>query len=120
MVALQGANSVLVLPADVPLVSPVDIEHLIYLGRYPLSAVVVPDRHEDSSNALLLTPPGHIRPLFGPGSFQRNIRLAQQAGMRVMVHRSEHLGLDIDCPEDAELCHRLLYGHGWAGHAQSQ
>jgi 2-phospho-L-lactate guanylyltransferase len=102
-VGSQGATAVLVLPADVPLVTVTDIESIIHMGRFSLTVVLAPDRQEDGTNALLVNPPGVIPFAFGVGSFQRHLKLAQDVGAAVKVYRSERLELDIDTPEDLNL-----------------
>jgi 2-phospho-L-lactate guanylyltransferase len=99
-VGSQGATGVLVLPADVPLVTTEDIEQIVYLGRFSLTVVLAPDHNENGTNALLVNPPGIIPFSFGMGSMQRHINLAQEAGAAVKIYRSETIALDIDTPED--------------------
>jgi 2-phospho-L-lactate guanylyltransferase len=98
IVRLEGWGGIFVLPADLPLVTPEDIEQVLYLGRYLMTVVVVPDRHEDDTNALLVKPAGLIPFSFGPGSFRRHIKMAEQAGAAIQIYRSERIGLDIDTP----------------------
>jgi 2-phospho-L-lactate guanylyltransferase len=66
VIGLQGADGVLVLPADVPFVNAEDIEQLLHLGRYNTTVVLAPDRHEDGTNALVVNPPGFIPFAYGP------------------------------------------------------
>jgi len=102
IVSLEGWGGILVLPADLPLVIPEDIEQIVYLGRYLMTVVVVPDRHEDDTNALLVRPASLVSFSFGPDSFRHHIVLAERAGATVQVYRSERIGLDIDTPTDLE------------------
>jgi 2-phospho-L-lactate/phosphoenolpyruvate guanylyltransferase len=97
---LQHANGVLILPADLPLVTADDVQQLLYLGRYHHSVVLAPDRNEDGTNAMVVVPPGFIPFSYGSGSFARHLKLAQDAQATVQVYRSETLSLDIDTPED--------------------
>jgi len=77
--------------------------------------VVVPDRHGEGTNALLLTPPGAIAPSFGPGSLERHVRAAGAAGMAYTVARIPSLMLDIDTGQDLnELVRVLETRHGRA------
>lgn len=100
VVGALGAKGVLVLPADLPLLNVEDIAEMVHLGRYNTTIVLAPDRNEDGTNSLLVRPPGHIPFSFGPGSFQRHLKLAQDTGATVKIYRSERLGLDIDTPLD--------------------
>jgi 2-phospho-L-lactate guanylyltransferase len=95
-----GGEGVLVLPADLPLVNAEDIEQMLHLGRYNATVVLAPDRYDNGTNALLVSPPGLIPFSFGPSSFQRHVMLAEEANATVKVYRSERLALDIDTPDD--------------------
>ncbi len=77
-----------------------DIEQIVYLGRYLMTVVVTPDRHEDDSNALLVRPVGLIPFSFGADSSRLHCVLAEKAGATVHIYRSERIALDIDTPKD--------------------
>jgi 2-phospho-L-lactate guanylyltransferase len=96
-------SGVLVLPADLPLISPQDVETLISKADQPPVVVIAPDRRRSGTNALLAIPPGLIEYDFGPDSFQRHLDRAEQAGVRVEVCELPSLGLDVDIPEDLEI-----------------
>ncbi len=102
IVDLEGWGGILILPADLPLALPEDIEQIVHLGRYLMTTVVVPDRHEDDTNALLVKPAGLIPFSFGSGSFRQHTALAKQAGATVQIYRSDRIALDIDTPLDWE------------------
>ncbi|MBN1966964.1 MAG: 2-phospho-L-lactate guanylyltransferase [Anaerolineae bacterium] len=110
VIASWNAQASLVLPADLPLLNPSDLNQMLEDGRYHRSAVIVPDKHEHGTNGLLLRPPGLIPYLFGNGSFRQHLEAAEAAGATVNVCRSERLTLDLDTPDDLplylELCHK--------------
>jgi 2-phospho-L-lactate guanylyltransferase len=62
--------------------------------------VIVPDRHGQGTNALLLSPPDVMTPAFGEGSFARHAALARAAGAAPRVVDVPSLGLDIDTADD--------------------
>lgn len=95
----RGAASVLVLPADIPLVTPKDLERIFMLGE-KASMVVSPSRNGKGTNALLLTPPNVSPTSYGPHSFQRHIKEAKKLKMSCRRYRSLGLALDIDTIED--------------------
>jgi 2-phospho-L-lactate/phosphoenolpyruvate guanylyltransferase len=64
------------------------------------SVVIVPDRHGEGTNALLLTPPTALTPAFGPGSLARHAALASAGGASVRVAQAPSLELDVDTPGD--------------------
>jgi len=94
-----GAGRAALLPGDCPMLDPRELdEALSALG--PRSAAVIPDRHGSGTNGLLLSPPDAITPSFGPGSRERHLQLAADAGMRPVVAEIASLGLDLDTPDD--------------------
>lgn len=95
-----GAAGVLVLPADLPLITKEDVLTLLELGREPPVVVIVPDRHKTGTNALLTSPPGFIAYDFGPESFSQHVARAKAAGARLEVCEIASVGLDLDLPED--------------------
>ena len=99
----HGVSSVLVLPADLPLLTTKGIEKLIALATDPPVVVIAPDRHGVGTNALLLSPPGLIEYDFGPNSFDRHLARAKHAGARVEICELPSFELDVDLPEDLEI-----------------
>lgn len=98
-----GADAVLVLPTDLPLLTPEDVLSLVNGGRESPSVAVAPDRRERGTNALYIRPPGLIDYAFGPDSFHRHVALAEAAGVHPHIYRLSGTVLDIDLPEDLRL-----------------
>jgi 2-phospho-L-lactate guanylyltransferase len=95
----DGADTVVLLPGDCPLLDPRELDRL--LTGVPESYVaIVPDRHGEGTNSLVLRPPGAIAPAFGPGSRARHVELAREAGVPFEVEEVPSLGLDLDTPAD--------------------
>lgn len=103
-----GISGVLILPADLPLISQEDVERLVSLATDPPVVVVAPDRHGAGTNALLSAPPGLIKYDFGPESFIRHRERVEQAGARLEICHLPSLELDVDIPEDLELLEEQL------------
>jgi 2-phospho-L-lactate guanylyltransferase len=99
---VHGAHSVLILPADLPLITPDDIRSILEHGQEPPVVVIVPDRRQDGTNGLLVNPAGLIEYGYGPGSNHTHEERAAKAGARVEVLLSATIGLDLDLPEDLE------------------
>jgi 2-phospho-L-lactate guanylyltransferase len=97
-----GVSSVLVLPADLPLLRKQDVERLVALADKPPVVVIAPDRHGEGTNALLSSPPGLIEYDFGPSSFENHITRAKDAGAKVKICELPTLELDLDVPDDLE------------------
>lgn len=95
----RGAMSVLVLPADIPLVTPTDLNRIFTLGE-KTSMVISPSRDGKGTNALLLTPPNVSPTFYGPRSFQRHIKEATKLKISFSRYRSPRIALDIDTIED--------------------
>jgi len=95
----RGATSVLVLPADIPLVTPVNLNRMLAL-REKASMVISPSRIGKGTNALLLTPPDACPTFYGPCSFQRHLEEASRRRISFRRFRSQRIALDIDTVED--------------------
>jgi 2-phospho-L-lactate guanylyltransferase len=104
---VYATRGVLVLPADLPLVTREDILTLIQRATEPPVVVIAPDRHKKGTNALLISPPGLIEYDFGENSFQRHCELVKKAGARLEIVDLPSLGLDLDVPEDFEIIKSL-------------
>lgn len=100
---VYATRGVLVLPADLPLISKDDILELLNRAVDPPVVVIAPDRHEKGTNALLISPSGLIEYDFGENSFERHCQQARNAGARLEIVNLPSLGLDLDLPEDLEL-----------------
>jgi 2-phospho-L-lactate/phosphoenolpyruvate guanylyltransferase len=104
---VYATRGVLVLPADLPLISREDVLTLIERAAEPPVVVIAPDRHEKGTNALLISPSGLIEYDFGENSFQRHCERVTQAGARLEIVNLPSLGLDLDLPEDLELIRKM-------------
>jgi 2-phospho-L-lactate guanylyltransferase len=96
----NGAPAVLIIPADLPRLATSDVSQIIELGRKPPCIVVAPSRRDHGTNALLVNPTGLIHYAFGDESYREHQRLAEQAGARVQIYRSDSIAFDLDLPED--------------------
>ena len=76
-----GAERVLLVPGDTPLLDPVEIDALLTRDLARPGVLIVPDRHGTGTNALVLAPPGAMKTSFGPGSHDRHHRHAAAAGI---------------------------------------
>lgn len=107
----HGFARVLLVPGDTPLLDPGEVAGLLRRGAdADLGAVIVPDRHGEGTNALLLSPPDAIAPAFGPGSRERHAAAARAAGVACAVENVPTLALDVDTGQDLELLAATLEG----------
>jgi 2-phospho-L-lactate guanylyltransferase len=95
----ERAERVILLAGDCPLLDPRELDRLLtgVPGRY---VGIVPDRHGDGTNALLLSPPDAIAPAFGEGSRARHVEAARQADIPFGIEELPSIALDLDTPAD--------------------
>ena len=107
-----ATRGVLIVPADLPLISPEDVRVMLGKVKDPPVVIVAPDRHREGTNALLVCPAGLIDYDFGPGSFERHCERARSAGARLEIVELDSLALDMDVPEDLDLVSQEFRGFG--------
>lgn len=112
----RGATRVLLVPGDCPSLDAAEVDDLLSAGP---GVIVVPDRHGTGTNALVLDPPDAIAPGFGPGSCERHVERANDAGVHVAVRQMPSLMLDVDTGEDlVALQDELAASTGGAAHTR--
>jgi 2-phospho-L-lactate guanylyltransferase len=97
-----GVSAILILPADLPLMTGEDIERIIARAIDPPVVVIAPDRRRRGTNALLTAPAGIIEYDFGPDSFESHQARGREAGARLEICELPSVELDLDLPEDLE------------------
>lgn len=107
---VAGADALLVLPSDLPLLTVGDLHALVALAAAGAGMVIAPS-HDGGTNALLLRPPQAIPYAFGEGSYARHTALAAAAGLPCYTYRSDTLAWDVDHPEDLRV-EALSWGVG--------
>jgi 2-phospho-L-lactate guanylyltransferase len=114
--ALAGAaEAILVLPIDLPLVTPALIADVIEpLPERDRTVVLVADRHGLGTNALGLRPPDVIAFAFGPRSREAHRAAAEAAGARY-VELDGPLAVDLDTPDDYVYVESLVAEDARAG-----
>lgn len=95
-----GAPSLLVLPADLPLLEAEDVRAVLGAAKDGASVVVAPDGARSGTNALLLSPPDALPFLFGRDSFEAHLAAARDRGLEVSVCERPHLAFDLDTAGD--------------------
>lgn len=102
-------TTVFIIPADLPLISAADVNTLLAMRQPAPSVIIAPDRHDEGTNGLLLSPPEVIPPAFGANSFQLHCRQAREAGANLQICNLSALAFDLDYPEDLDLLNENLY-----------
>ena len=134
----RGASAVLVLPADLPAVSAAALDDLVEIARnavtegHPVTsrsgtdadgngtahrndavteglALVVPDRHGEGTNVLLVSPPAAVAPRFGERSRAAHRAAALSAHLRHLEVEGP-LSLDVDTAADLRVAEASLGG----------
>ncbi len=98
----QGAEAVLILSSDLPLVTAKAVREILdAAARHPSPvAVAAPAIGRGGTNALYLRPPGAIGLHFGDDSLAKFREDAELLGVRFVVHHSDAMALDLDEPSD--------------------
>jgi 2-phospho-L-lactate guanylyltransferase len=102
--AAANAARLLVVPGDLPAITPAGLAAVLAAGDAAGApgVVLAPDRHGRGTNALLLEPPDVIDPAFGGDSRAAHAWLASSADA-AFVEVTGELDLDIDTPDDLML-----------------
>jgi 2-phospho-L-lactate/phosphoenolpyruvate guanylyltransferase len=98
-----SASGIIIIPADLPLMTPEDIVDLISKSNSTMQIIISPDRKTYGTNALYISPPGILEYEFGEWSFKKHIEQAERKKIKVEIYNNERLGFDLDLPEDLNL-----------------
>lgn len=100
VVTAAGADALLIIPADVPRITPADLAGLTASLQAGSALVIAPDRAGHGTNALGLRLPSPLPFQFGPDSFAQHLETARRLGLTAQIYASPTLALDVDTPED--------------------
>lgn len=98
----QGATALLVLLADLPLVTSEDIEWLFRQTNGGPEVILVPCKEGDGTNAMLRVPPLIIPPCFGGPSLVAYQAEARRQRVTCRVVEVPGIAFDLDSVEDLE------------------
>lgn len=99
----KGVEAMIILPVDIPLIEPEDIEGVFEVMDIESPrgvAVIAPCRRFDGTNLLALKPFKGFDFRFGKDSYRRHLLEASSIGLEVYVYLSETVSLDIDVMDD--------------------
>lgn len=100
--AQRGAEAVLRLPIDLPLITSADIETILAHDAPTPGTVLVPSHEGTGTNALLRRPPALFPSHFGPGSLAKHQAEAARLNVRCTLLDLPRIALDIDEPADLQ------------------
>jgi 2-phospho-L-lactate/phosphoenolpyruvate guanylyltransferase len=109
-VRAAGADAVLLLSSDLPLVTADAVQRLLQVaGRLKAPvAVAVPAIGRGGTNALYLRPADAIGMHFGDESLAKFQEDAGARGVKFVIHHSDAIALDLDEPSDLERLSRAV------------
>ncbi len=102
----RGADSLLILPGDIPLLRSSDLKALVDALPQRLSepsagsVVIVPNKDHSGTNTMLCTPPGCLPFNYGQNSFVQHQQSAGHLGLECQTALLPNMALDVDTPED--------------------
>lgn len=105
----RQADASMVIPQDLPLIQPEDIEMLRLSARESRCVVITPSHRYDGTNALLRRPPGVMETHYDEDSYGIHVHKASEKGISVKIAMSRRLMLDLDEPGD--ISHILAANH---------
>jgi 2-phospho-L-lactate guanylyltransferase len=105
-----GADAVLLLSSDLPLVTVHSVREVLEAGSQIKGPVAVAVRAvgRGGTNALYLRPPGAITLHFGADSLAKFRDEAERSGVKFVVHDSDAMALDLDEPGDLARLRRAV------------
>lgn len=98
---ISNNSSILIIHADLPLLTSEDVDNLI-IGAKDNPLALVPSKEKTGTNAILMREKNIITLAFGKGSFQKHINLAKQGRVRCKVIRIHGVAFDVDEDDDLE------------------
>lgn len=108
----KGAQTLLIIPSDLPTITSGDVDTLLANHRGGLT--ICPAGRDGGTNALIISPPTGIGFQFGEQSCRRHHRAAEAAGLEHCIVHATAFSCDIDRPSDLEqLCR--VESHGFTG-----
>nr|MDO8081482.1 2-phospho-L-lactate guanylyltransferase [Candidatus Freyarchaeota archaeon] len=97
----MNAEATLVIPADLPLIKPQDIDTIISKGKSKPTIILSPSL-TGGTNILYRSPPQIIEPKFGKNSFQAHLEESRKTNIEPEIYNSPRVSLDLDEIEDVK------------------
>lgn len=107
-VAKRNKQIAIVSHSDLPLAT--DFDHLFgeqSIEELSSSITLVPDRHEDGTNVMILPTNYDFEFCYGKNSFLAHQQMAKKSGLSVRVIRDQSLAVDIDTADDLAVARQL-------------
>lgn len=75
------------------------------------SITIVPDRHEDGTNVMVVPTVADFEFAYGRNSFIEHQKIAKNCNLTVRIIHDRYLSVDIDTVQDLDLAHKLQKNH---------
>jgi 2-phospho-L-lactate/phosphoenolpyruvate guanylyltransferase len=98
-----STEGILIVPADLPLMTPEDVNAFLKERRTSPVEIIAPDRRGQGTNLLFTNPADLLTFSYGMDSFDRHVTQAKKKDARVVVFENDRIALDLDIPEDYDL-----------------
>lgn len=96
----RGARSILVLPCDLPYLTPESLTAVTHAAKTTRHMVIAPDKAGTGTNALLMSAQRPFEFRYGEQSFARHLLLSAERGWTAAICARPELAFDLDTPED--------------------
>jgi len=96
-------EGILIVPADLPLLTPQDVDDFLAMRHCAPEVLIAPDRRRQGTNMLFTNPADLLTFSYGLDSFNKHCALAKSKDARVVVIDNVNIALDLDVPEDYEI-----------------
>lgn len=106
-----GDGGCLIIPADLPFISPRDVSGLVRHALSHRCAVIVPNRKFSGTNGLFIPAWGRFPLAFGPDSYRNHRRAAAERGVPLCTYDAPGMTLDVD--DEADLAAVSAASWGW-------
>lgn len=105
---LQGANSLLIIPADLPFLQVSDIQAVINLPQSPQTCIICPDENKSGTNVLLLPATPGYQFQYGVNSYQKHYLEAQRLNLPTHTLALPGIAFDLDTEADWRIYQQTL------------
>ena len=96
----KDSDASIVIPHDLPLILPSDIDMFCGSAKEKSCVVIAPSHRYDGTNALLRKPPNVIKTHYDEDSYEIHVQKAKEHKVPVKIVMNRRLMLDLDEPND--------------------
>jgi 2-phospho-L-lactate guanylyltransferase len=105
---LQGADQILIIPADLPFLQAHEIQNLLNKAASEKTSIISPDQTNTGTNALILPPLTNFKFQYGIDSYHKHLIEADRLHIAMQTIRSPGISFDLDTEADWHNYQQLL------------